>query len=78
MRNANREADRIVMAALTSADLLERAKGAIEAGEGFVYDIAAEYGQMVDNVGHMGWFVEAVANWLIDNTRRWSRLPHFG
>jgi len=78
MHNASREAGKIVTAALTPADLLERAKGAIEAGEHFVYDIAAEHGQMVDNVGHMGWFVEAVANYLIDNTRRWSRLPHFG
>ncbi len=76
MGSARRTANRIVLAA-TVEDLLARAKSAIERDEGFIYDIAANFGQMVDNVGHMRWFVEAVANWLIDNTGRWSRLPRF-
>jgi len=68
---------RRIVIALTTEDLLARAKSAIERDEDFVYDIAADVGQMVDNVKHMRWFVEAVANWLIDNTGKWSRLPHF-
>lgn len=77
MESTRRTAGRIVLAA-TVEDLLARAESAIERDEGFVHDVAADSGQMVDNVGHMRWFVEAVANWLIDNTGRWSRLPRFG
>lgn len=76
MGNARRTAGRIVRAA-TVDDLLARARSAIERDESFVYDVAAETGQIVDNVKHMPWFVEVVANWLIDNTGRWSRLPRF-
>lgn len=77
MCNARRTAGRIVRAA-TVDDLLARARSAIEQDESFIYDVAAETGQMVDNVKHMPWFVKAVANWLIDNTGKWSRLPRFG
>lgn len=77
MGNARRQANRIVLA-VTVDDLRARAESAIERDEGFIYDVAGETGQMVGNVKHMRWFVEAVANWLIDNTGRWSRLPHFG
>lgn len=75
--NAKRAASKIVVA-LTTEDLLARAESAIERDENFVYDVAVDSGQMVGNVKHMRWFVEAVANWLIDNTGKWSRLPHFG
>lgn len=76
MGDARRVAGRIV-AALTAEDLLARAEGAIERDEDFIYDVAAETGQMVGNVKHMRWFVEAVADWLIDNTGKWSHLPRF-
>jgi len=33
-------------------------------------------GQMVGNLRHTHWFVNTVANWLIDNTRRWSQLEY--
>ena len=38
-----------------------RAIDAIDQRLDFVYDIAAEYGQILDNVAHMRWFVRAVA-----------------
>ena len=52
----------------TRSQLVERARRAIERDEAFIYDVAAEYGQIVGNVRGMCWFVGAVANWLIDNT----------
>lgn len=76
MGNARRTAGRIVLA-VTVDDLLARARSAIERDERFIYDVAAETRQMVGNVKHMRWFIEAVANWLIDNTGRWSHLPRF-
>lgn len=60
---------------LTARDLLNRADDAIENGEDFIYDVAADVGQIVDNVRHMRWFQKAVANWLIENTKKWSHLP---
>lgn len=42
-------------------DAMSRAKAAIERGDGIAHDVAAEHGQMFDNVKHMKWFVEAVA-----------------
>jgi len=61
--------------ALTERDLLSRAEDAIENDEHFIYDVAADMGQQVDNVRHMKWFLKAVANWLIEDTQRWSHLP---
>lgn len=43
-------------------NLLAQARIAINRREQFVYDVAGESGQMVDNVGHMQWFVKAVAD----------------
>lgn len=40
---------------------IQRAQSAIENKETVVYDVAADCGQIVDNVKHMTWFVEAVA-----------------
>ena len=56
--------------------LVERARPAIERDEAFICDVAAEYGQIVGNVRGMCWIVGAVANWLIDNTGRWSNLEY--
>ena len=61
----------------TRSQLVARARRAIERDEAFIYDVAAEHRQIVENVRSMGWFVRAVANWLIDNTGRWSRLEPF-
>ncbi len=47
--------------------LRERALSAIEKREDFIYDIAAENSQIVDNVAHMKWFKVEVAKWLIAN-----------
>ena len=61
----------------TPRDLLSRAEEAIENDEDFIYDVAVDVGQMVDNVKHMNWFLRAVANWLIEDTEEWSHLPLF-
>ncbi len=44
--------------------LERRALRAIEQRKPICYDVAAEYGQMFDNVKHMRWFVRAVAEAL--------------
>jgi hypothetical protein len=41
---------------------MSRAEEAIANEETIIYDVAANYGQMVDNVKHMSWFVQAVAD----------------
>ena len=61
----------------TRSQLVEHARRAIERDEAFIYDVAAKYGQIVVNVRGMHWFVRAVANWLIDNTGRWSNPESF-
>jgi hypothetical protein len=45
---------------------VERAKAlrAIKRGDIVVYDVAANYDQLVGNVKHMSWFVDAVADEL--------------
>ena len=63
--------------AKTAQDLLSRAEEAIENDEDFIYDVAANVGQMVGNVKHMRWFLRAVANWLIEDAEEWSHLPLF-
>ncbi len=47
-------------------NLMTRAENAIENREAFIYDIAAECGQIVDNVAHMSWFRQAVMDELSD------------
>ena len=61
----------------TRSQLIQRARRAIERDEAFIYDVAAEHCQIVGNMRHTRWFVRAVANWLIDNTGRWSHLEPF-
>ncbi len=43
-----------------------RALEAIENEEEVCYDVAAEYGQMFNNVKHMKWFIIAVNNEIGD------------
>jgi hypothetical protein len=45
-------------------DRIQAAKEAIENGDDICYDVAANHGQIFDNVKHMGWFIEEVANEL--------------
>lgn len=58
----------------TMKELGERARRAIERREAFVYDVAAESGQIVGNVAGMRWFVREVARWLTLNVKRWQHL----
>lgn len=58
----------------TLRNLGERALSAIEKREHFIYDIAAESGQIVDNVAHMTWFKIEVARWLINNVSAYEHL----
>lgn len=58
----------------TIGDLLRRAESAIDKREPFIYDVAVDSCQMVDNVAHMSWFRKAVANWLISNTTTYAHL----
>jgi len=58
----------------TISDLMARARRAIDEDEQFIYDVASETGQIVANVKHMRWFRLAVAQHLIDNTKRWQHL----
>ena len=58
------------------SQLIARARRAIERDEAFIYDVATEHCQIVGNVRGMRWFVRVVANWLIDNTGRWSHLEY--
>ena len=60
----------------TKHDLLRRATRAIERDEHFIYDVAANLGQIVGNFKDTPWFVRQVANWLIDDTARYAHLQH--
>jgi hypothetical protein len=60
----------------TLAELMARAKAAVERREQFVFDVCAEYGQIYGNVKHMRWFRRAVAKWLTENIKRWAHLAH--
>lgn len=59
---------------LTIEKLYNRAIRAINKDEHFIYDIADNCCQIVDNVKHMQWFVVVVMQWLIDNTSEYSHL----
>lgn len=45
-------------------DKIQQAREAIERGDEICYDVAAEHGQIFDNVKHMRWFIEAVSEQL--------------
>lgn len=48
-------------------ELIAQAKELIEADDQIIYDVADDRGQIVDNVKHMSWFVQSVAQWLADD-----------
>lgn len=52
----------------TENQFLQLAQEAIEADDPIIYDVAAEHGQIVDNVKHMSWFVKAVAEALEEDS----------
>lgn len=43
---------------------IAKAQHAIDTDAAIIYDVAADCGQIVDNVKHMRWFVRAVADEL--------------
>lgn len=51
---------------------VQKAKKLIEAEDSLCYDIASSYGQIFDNVKHMAWFINAVAEGLTNNEKQ----PH--
>jgi len=50
-----------------SPELIRQAREMIEAEDPLIDDVAANVGQMVDNVKHMSWFAQAVAEWLAED-----------
>lgn len=48
---------------------------AVENDDDMIYDVAAESGQMVANVKHMAWFLDAVTAELSDGWFWWSCFP---
>lgn len=58
-------------------DVLKRADELVEADDDLIYDVAAERGQLVDNVKHMRWFRYHVALELISTTKKYEdvRVP---
>ena len=62
------------MAKATTVDLMKRVQSAIDRDESFIYDIAEEYGQDLDNVKHMKWFRSRVAERLINDYSKYSHL----
>jgi phage terminase Nu1 subunit (DNA packaging protein) len=58
----------------TIQDLLERARLAIENHEVVALDEAADKCQMIDNVGHMTWFVQRVAAEIAAKTKAYQHL----
>jgi len=55
-------------------DLYARARQAIEADEEVVHDVAANRGQIVDNVKHMNWFLSSVAERLANTYDKYAHL----
>ena len=58
----------------TLKDLRFAVDAKIEAAGDLVYDVAAEHGQIFDNVKHLAWFRRAVAQELINTTARYAHL----
>ena len=53
--------------------LLAAAASCIERGGVDIHDLAAECGQILDNVKHMLWFRTEVAAMLATSTKKWAR-----
>lgn len=47
-------------------DFIEKAKKEIEEESDLAHEVAEEHGQMLDNVAHMSWFIQEVADKLKD------------
>ena len=58
----------------TMKDLTEKVNRDIEADKPYIYDVAAEHSQIVDNVKHMTWFKKAVAAYITENVQAYSHL----
>lgn len=54
-------------------ECLSHAKKLIEREDSICYDICAELDQHFGNVKHMTWFQIAVANYLIENVKKWEK-----
>jgi DNA-directed RNA polymerase subunit M/transcription elongation factor TFIIS len=48
-------------------ELINQARELIDRDDPIIYDVAADVGQIVDNVKHMSWFAKQVAEWLSDD-----------
>lgn len=48
-------------------ELIAQAKELIDLNDDIIYDVAANSGQIADNVKHMSWFQREVAEWLADD-----------
>lgn len=59
---------------VTLSDLELRAKVAIDNSEDFVFALAANCGQDVENVGHMTWFRREVCIRLCQDYKKYSHL----
>ncbi len=54
------------------ANYMAEAKQLIERNDPMIFDVAANKGQIVDNVKHMSWFVREVAEWLAESDERFG------
>ncbi len=59
---------------ITIENLKTRARNAIEKDEHFIYDVAAEHGQMLENVKHMDWFLIEVCRCLCNDYQKYQHL----
>jgi len=60
----------------TNPEWIREAEALIEADDPMIYDVAADSGQIVANVKHMPWFVNAVAQWLEEGNLPKTEAPH--
>jgi hypothetical protein len=51
---------------MTFEEAKQKAQEAIENDDEVIYYVAADSGQIVGNVKHMTWFVERVAEWILE------------
>ena len=58
--------------AYTWADVLTSAQKCIDDDHDLIYDVAANVGQLVDNVRHMKWFRHRVALELRDTLKKFE------
>ena len=63
-----------MMSKATLKELFEKARGRIERRDILIYDLAANLGQLVDNVKDTRWFLFEVAQEMIDNFAKYAHL----